>query len=423
VVVSLLIFFVVVCQLWQDTEITTSTSEKSPHSEIKFHGTNHRPTERPALGTNSASYRPTITSMTMEKQHQHNHYRYTNSMAVLIGIDKYRDPAVSNLEAAERDVKRMKETIRHNFCGVHTHIQNGKCKHCDTHILTLLNEEATSDNIRTKMRVFLDSRKKGACDRLLFFYAGHGCITQNKWHMMSYDHTHKNATSGVAMSKLVEIAVSCKFRHILFVLDSCYSAHAGLVFRGGVKESLAHYLKCSSVQVLSATTTLAAEMYSTESYHMQGLLTTAFTHALSSNKLKAEGWMPIDELFTSTIRKEVIKASEHKQDPGLRHVTHGQGQFVIWAKGGVAAVCTDENEDNPADEKKRVIISNDSKSTNKRDVSTNNKNQNNNNNNNNNNTEKHVSGANTSTSSTGDVQETTKRTTLTHVTSERERDV
>jgi len=338
----------------------------------------------------------------MEKKHQQNEYRYTNSVAVLIGIDKYRDPVVPNLEGAERDVKRMKETIRHNFCGAHKHIRNGKCQRCDAHILTLLNQEATSDNIRTKMRIFLDSREKGTCDRLLFFYAGHGCVTQNKWHLMSYDHTHKNATSGVAISKLIQIAVSCKFRHILFVLDSCYSAQAGL-------ESVPHCLKTPSVQVLSATTTTAAEMYYTESYRVQGLLTTAFTNALRSNKLKAEGWMPIDELFTTTIRKEVIKASDHMQDPGLRHVTHGQGQFVIWAKGRVPVpVSNDKDEDkrsdNTADQKNRSII-NDNKSRNTCDVSTNNNNRN-----------TKISGA---TISTGDAQEARKITRLRHETAQK----
>lgn len=256
---------------------------------------------------------------------------YTNSVAVLIGIDKYKDVLVPNLYAAKKDVYLLRETIRRNFCGFHKHMKNGACKHCDSRILTLINEEATSNNIVRKTIEFLDSHKQGRCDRLLFFYAGHGCVTQNEWHLLSYDHTSKRKVSGVTMTKLIQIAKSFKFHHILFVLDSCYSGHATPSIRGSVS-ALQNYLRFPSVQVLAATrsTSTAMEVYDYKSNHIHGLLTTALTNALTGDVLKKRVWMPLDVLFL-IIRDEIVKKSEHQQTPLLHK--DSDGQIVFWTPG------------------------------------------------------------------------------------------
>jgi len=269
----------------------------------------------------------TITSSTPEEKRI---CSYTNSVAVLIGIDKYEDQSVTNLYACERDVNLMKETIAHNFCGV-KHKEKGPCKHCDAHILTLVNEEATSNNIVRKIVKFFSSLKRGKRDRLLFFFAGHGCIEQDEWHLLSYDHIPANVVTGVSMSKLVKIAKSHKFHHILFVLDSCHAGKATWCRTGAVR-SLKSYLQHSSVQVLAATrsTAKAREMHDSKSMDTYGLLTAAFTKALTSNALKKRTWMPIDVLFTM-IRAEVIRTSTEQQIPLLRHLKDNEGEFVVWA--------------------------------------------------------------------------------------------
>jgi len=149
---------------------------------------------------------------------------YHDSWAAIIGIDDYAN--WQKLRYAAHDALGVKDLL----------VQKYSFK--PDHIFTLLNGEATRQNILSLLGDKLaDSNKVQREDRVLVFYAGHGATRKlASGRELGYiipvdaDLTDYEG-SAISMTNFQDISEAIPAKHVLFIMDSCYSGLA--LMRGG----------------------------------------------------------------------------------------------------------------------------------------------------------------------------------------------
>jgi uncharacterized caspase-like protein len=139
-----------------------------------------------------------------------------HSYAVVIGLNNYKNPAVTKLRYAEPDAQLM-NTILANPEG-------GNFKAENVHLLT--NEKATLANVRKEIDVWLPGIAKEN-DRVLIYFAGHGLIDRasGKGYLAPYDIDPKNiAATGFPMDELGQvIGGKIHAKSKILLTDACHS--------------------------------------------------------------------------------------------------------------------------------------------------------------------------------------------------------
>lgn len=140
---------------------------------------------------------------------------YGNSWAIVIGIDDYAK--WPRLQYAVRDARAVRESLIQKF-GFQP-----------DHVMTLENGEATRARI---LSAFHDKLLHGGMkknDRLFVFFAGHGATRRlssgrDLGYVIPVDSDPDQiATDAIPMTELQNIAESVTAKHVLFVMDACYS--------------------------------------------------------------------------------------------------------------------------------------------------------------------------------------------------------
>jgi len=154
---------------------------------------------------------------------------YRSSHALVIGIDRYAHwPA---LQHAVRDAKAVQEALvtRLGFK--------------PENVKLLLDGEATRANILKVLNDQLaDGRSVKKDDRVFVFYAGHGgtrklASGRDVGYLIPVEATLDDFPSqAVSMPQLQEVAEALSAKHVLFVIDACYSG-LGLTRGGGTSPS------------------------------------------------------------------------------------------------------------------------------------------------------------------------------------------
>ncbi|WP_238541174.1 polysaccharide deacetylase family protein [Polaromonas sp. CF318] len=140
---------------------------------------------------------------------------YSDSWAVVIGIDDYAH--WPKLQYAVRDARAIRETLVQRF------------GFSPEHVLSLENREATRAGILAAFNDKLARSGMKKNDRLFVFFAGHGATRQltsgrDLGYIIPADSDpNKLATDAVPMTELQNIAESVTAKHVLFVMDACYS--------------------------------------------------------------------------------------------------------------------------------------------------------------------------------------------------------
>ena len=143
---------------------------------------------------------------------------YTDSWALIIAIDDYR--YVPKLKYAVADAEAIRKFLITNG-GFHPQ-----------HVLTLYNERATKADIETALGTYFPG-KVGPNDRGLIYYAGHGATMDLPGGgQMGYlipvegqaDNLHGTCLS---MSEIRETSKLMQSKHILYIVDACYSGIVG----------------------------------------------------------------------------------------------------------------------------------------------------------------------------------------------------
>jgi uncharacterized caspase-like protein/peptidoglycan/xylan/chitin deacetylase (PgdA/CDA1 family) len=168
---------------------------------------------------------------------------YSDSWAIVIGIDDYAN--WPKLQYAVRDARAIRETLIQRF------------GFSADHVLSLENQEATRAGILGAFNDKLARSGMKKNDRLFVFFAGHGATRQlSSGRDLGYiipadSDPNKLATDAVPMTELQNIAESLTAKHVLFVMDACYSG-LGLTRGAGSGNFLRDNAKRLGRQMLTA---------------------------------------------------------------------------------------------------------------------------------------------------------------------------
>ncbi len=168
---------------------------------------------------------------------------YSDSWAVVIGIDDYAK--WPKLQYAVNDAQSIRETLiqRFNFS--------------PEHVISLTNRDATRAAILSTFNDKLAHSGMKKNDRLFVFFAGHGATRQlssgrDLGYIIPVDSDPGQiATDAVPMTELQNIAEGVTAKHVLFVMDACYSG-LGLTRGGGPGNFLRDNAKRLGRQMLTA---------------------------------------------------------------------------------------------------------------------------------------------------------------------------
>ena len=241
---------------------------------------------------------------------------YANSWAVVIGINDYRSRplryAVPDAEAVAGALLGLGFTADSVF--------------------SLHNADATRQNIEDLLSVDM-ARKAGTEDRVLVFYAGHGQTVippsgPQLGYLVPIDADEERITStGISMNQIWTWSNLIPAKHILFVMDCCYS---GLAARraGGLSPFHPDYFaKIISERARQIITAGEADQQAVEDSG-QGLFTRLFIQALRGDAdILGRGYVTGTDLG-QYLTLRVHEASQGHQTPIFRYL-EGNGDFVF----------------------------------------------------------------------------------------------
>ena len=168
---------------------------------------------------------------------------YANSWAIVIGIDDYTK--WPKLQYAARDADGVRQTLIEKF------------GFTAERIVTLKNSDATRNRI---LAAFHDTLAHGGVqknDRIFVFFAGHGATRKlssgrDLGYIVPVDSDPSQfATDAIPMTEIQNIAESLTAKHVLFVMDACYSG-LGLTRGSGSSNYLRDNAKRIGRQMLTA---------------------------------------------------------------------------------------------------------------------------------------------------------------------------
>lgn len=145
-----------------------------------------------------------------------------NRWAVVIGISDYQDPEIPDLKYADKDARAIYNFLRSPQAGL-----NGIPA---DHIQLLVNQQATSRNMRSALLTFL---RKSTDDDVIFIYiAGHGAPDPQRpqdLYILTYDTELKDLAATAMPMEMVNEAINRAYAYNkVLVTDACHSAGVGM---------------------------------------------------------------------------------------------------------------------------------------------------------------------------------------------------
>ncbi len=177
------------------------------------------------------------------KERQIYQSKYSNSWALVIGINKYAH--TSPLNYATNDAKVIASTLIDRFAFPKENVS------------LLLNEAATHTAIKTSFLSFADTKKIQPNDRIIVYFAGHGLTLAGKRGEVGFlvpsDGNPDNVATLMRWDEFTRNADLVPAKHIFFLMDACYG---GLMLQRapsfGSMRFLGDMLKRYARQVLTA---------------------------------------------------------------------------------------------------------------------------------------------------------------------------
>ncbi len=214
--------------------------------------------------------------------------------AVVIGINDYKNPKY-NLNYAVADANGFTSTVKSGMEPITTKV----------HTYIIQNGEAS----RTKILETLQqvSEKAKPQDIFLFYYAGHGVVTQGdskEFFLVPYDVTQLYGAEeslkqkGISANELKQIASGIPAQKQLYILDACQSAGAltAVASSRGVAEekAIAQLARSTGTHWLTAS---GSEQYATEFDELgHGVFTYVLLEALSGKADSGDKRITVNEL-------------------------------------------------------------------------------------------------------------------------------
>ncbi len=248
---------------------------------------------------------------------------YGDSWAVIIGINDYQHRRVPKLLYAVNDARAMEQAL----------LAQGFRRE---RIFTLLDGQATKAAIERllgdQLRVQMDAN-----DRLLVFFAGHGKTDtlrsgEEEGYLLPIDGDPSHLFStAISMTALRQISDRLSAKHILYVVDACYSGYA-LFNRAISDDLLEEMVKKPAIQILTA----GRQQDQAQERGGQGVFTEVLVRGLQGEAFAGKGWLALEELGL-WVKQRVFAESNKKQLPQYGNLS-GEGQFVFMRPLGSVAI-------------------------------------------------------------------------------------
>jgi len=240
---------------------------------------------------------------------------YDESWALVIGINRYQH--TNPLEIARADAESIRDVLVHDF------------KFPKKNVCTLLDNQATRARIMEK---FLSYEALDPDDRLVVFFAGHGSTVQSSRGPIGYlvpvDGKLGDKSSLIRWDDLTRNADIIPAKHILFIMDACYS---GLAIQrtssAGERRFVSDMLQRPSRQVITAG---KADEVVADGGGLTGnnsIFTGYLLEGLNGAAADEEGVITASNLMNFAYRK-VATDSRSKQTPHFGHFD-GDGDFIF----------------------------------------------------------------------------------------------
>jgi hypothetical protein len=173
---------------------------------------------------------------------------YSHSWALLVGIDDYKHGRLPPLRTAVKGVRALADLLQ------------GALGFDPARVLTLENEQATR---RAILRAFTDPLSRpdraGPDDRVLIYFAGHGITFDTPQGevgcIVPYDVESDYIDTTIPMDDMTRLADRMYAKHVLFLLDACFSGFATTREAApGVERQVEDFLTRPARQVIAAGT-------------------------------------------------------------------------------------------------------------------------------------------------------------------------
>jgi len=249
---------------------------------------------------------------------------YDNSLAVIIGIDKYEN--LNNLDYAVADAEAVKDMLINQF------------NYVEENVRLLINEDANKDNIEQAISDV--SLEAGENDRILVFFAGHGETMPlpdggEMGYLLPVDGRQENLyASAIPMNDLKDLSNMSKAKHMLFLVDACYGGLAAVGTRGLESVKTPNYLeKITNIKARQIITAGGSDEKVIEkpewghSAYTMNLLRALKDGLADTN---GDGYITASELGLYLNEKVTID-SENQQTPQSRRLTSHEGEFIFFS--------------------------------------------------------------------------------------------
>lgn len=250
---------------------------------------------------------------------------YQNGWAVLIGINKFR--YWNGLDYAIQDAEAMKEILVDEFGFM------------ENQIILLTDQKATLKNIKQLLGDILKDRVRQN-DQVLIFWAGHGETVDNPkgdetGYLIPFDGNKNFYSTCFSMDEIKTLANIIPAKHILFLIDACYSGYTTDQTRNFIRDiSLKIDLETNlqnEVRQIIAAGTKGQKVYE-KSLWGHSAFTCEIIKALKGRRADYDN----DGIITATdlagyLINNVPKISEGRQNPQYR-IFSGKGEFVFHFK-------------------------------------------------------------------------------------------
>ncbi|MCB1158371.1 MAG: caspase family protein [Leptospiraceae bacterium] len=134
-------------------------------------------------------------------------------IAVIVGVNRYEDANIANLEKARNDAIRIRDILK-TYGDFEVYLMTDAIDHTDLHY-------PTKNKIETKLNGIIKSLKKE--DFFLFFFSGHGVSDnfENGYLLPTDARESDQISSGVKIQDIVDKLKEYKVKKSLLMLDAC----------------------------------------------------------------------------------------------------------------------------------------------------------------------------------------------------------
>jgi uncharacterized caspase-like protein len=251
---------------------------------------------------------------------------YSNSYAVIIGINEYTKS--KPLKYAVNDALAINDMLINKFGFKNKNIR------------LLTDKEATYSKIRKNL--FDIAKLAEENDRILVYFAGHGQTVSTQIDKMEIGYlipvdtdVEKPEEEGIPMDDFVRMGRMSKSKHILFLMDACYSGLMAEAPRGIDKDRKEQgYL--STVSNISARQIITAGGAKQEVVEIDELQHSAFTYNLLNALDKWEAGSSDKGYITASMLGEYLRTTvsndtRGKQTPEVARFRYSKsGEFIFY---------------------------------------------------------------------------------------------